>query len=213
MQITSGLRSLLSAATIYDLAMRLLRNGNNEWFAREVLALGEGEKIIDIGCGTARILELLPSTVRYVGLDVSPEYVAAARARYGHRASFHSGSIENWRSESELRDADLVLCNGVLHHIDDEGVASILRFAESSLRFGGRFIFYETCFLRWQSAISRYWMSLDRGQATRTEAAWRALVSPVFPGLKTEIVTGVNRLGYTCIIGEAVKTANPSSLS
>jgi hypothetical protein len=39
------------------------------------------------------------------------------------------------------------------------------------LKDNGRFIFYEPCYLIWQSGISAYFMSLDRGQNIRTETA------------------------------------------
>jgi hypothetical protein len=49
-------------------------------------------------------------------------------------------------------------------------------------------------------------MSKDRGQNIRTEQQWKDLAGSVFPSFVTNILTGVNRLGYVCIIGQCRKT-------
>ena len=48
----------------------------------------ESDVILDIGCGTADIPEYLPASTRYVGMDMSESYVAAARRRWGTRGTF-----------------------------------------------------------------------------------------------------------------------------
>ena len=40
---------------------------------------------------------------------------------------------------------------GVLHHIDDDEAKKTVRFARQILKPGGRFIFFEPCYLLWQS--------------------------------------------------------------
>jgi len=49
-----------------------------------------------------------------------------------------------------------------------------LEFSYRALKDNGRFIFYEPCYLIWQSGISAYFMSLDGGQNIRTEQQWKA---------------------------------------
>jgi len=201
MQVNSGLRSILAAPWVYRTAMAVLRkNGAREWFANEILHVSPGQKVIDFGCGTGELAGLLPP-VEFIGLDVSTAYVEAARAKFP-RAVFIDGNVEQWLSDERLRNADLVVFNGVLHHVGDEEVTAALQFARQALSPSGRAVFYEPCFLAWQSSFSRRMMSLDRGQGIRTEARWKDLVSTVFPNLQTRIAASVNRLGYTCIIGE-----------
>jgi hypothetical protein len=54
--------------------------------------------------------------------------------------------------------------------------------------------------------MSIFFMSRDRGQYIRTEQEWKKLVSEIFPEMNTQIVSGVNRLGYICIIGNCFKS-------
>jgi hypothetical protein len=47
-------------------------------------------------------------------------------------------------------------------------------------------------------------ISKDRGQNIRTEQQWKDLAGSVFASFFTNILTGVNRRGYVCIIGQCL---------
>jgi SAM-dependent methyltransferase len=209
MQINRGVRSLLASPALYGFAMRVLGGQKfRRWLIENILSPRDGQKIVDIGCGPADILGKLAVAVEYVGLDISEAYIEAARQRYGPRGLFIAGSVKDWALDARTRGADLVLSLGVLHHIDDDEAKKIIRFAYQILNPNGRFIFYEPCYLLWQSRRSVFVMSKDRGQNIRTEQQWKALVADIFPNTVTNIVSNVNRLGYTNIIGQCFKIDN-----
>jgi SAM-dependent methyltransferase len=211
MQINSGLRSILASTWAFRLFGHVLGSeANKQWFVDQVLGLRDGQKLVDVGCGPADILDRLPG-IEYVGLDISDVYIEAARTKFAGRggATFVSGCVEDWRLNPLTYEADIVLANGVLHHVDDDEAKKILEFAYRALKDDGRFVFYEPCYLMWQSGISTYFMSNDRGQNIRTEQQWKDLASGIFPLVSTNIVTGVNRLAYVCIIGQCRRMAAP----
>src|SRR5438552_1117619 len=75
------------------------------------------DRLLDIGCGTGRILRYLPA-VEYSGIDADCRVVQWAQKNYGHRGRFRCAAIdeplpENWGP------FEVVLANGVLHHVDD----------------------------------------------------------------------------------------------
>jgi SAM-dependent methyltransferase len=98
-----------------------------------VLAPQAGERILDLGCGdgvlTAQIIE---SGAKVVGVDASPEMVAAARAR-GIDAHVVDASALPFASEF-----DAVFSNAVLHWVPDAD--AVLRGVSRALRPGGRFV-------------------------------------------------------------------------
>ena len=215
MQINSGLRSVLAFPWVYRLfGMLVGSEANEEWFIKTVLGLRNGQKLVDVGCGPAQILDRLPG-VEYVGLDISDAYIQAARIKFKGRggANFLFGSVKDWLLNPLTYEADIVLAHGVLHHVDDDEAKKILEFAYHVLKDNGRLIFYEPCYLIWQSRISTYFMSKDRGQNIRTEQQWKDLASSIFPLVSTNVVTGVNRLAYVGIIGQCCKLAAPKTLS
>jgi len=99
------------------------------------------ERLLDIGTGTGRMLELLaPVSERSVGLDVSRDMVAAARAKLGQarlsRASVRQGDLH--RPPFEAGSFDVAVMHHVLHLLDEPGEA--IADAARLLRPGGRLL-------------------------------------------------------------------------
>jgi SAM-dependent methyltransferase len=99
------------------------------------------ERLLDIGTGTGRILELLaPVSERSVGLDVSRDMVALARAKLGaarlSRASVRQGDLH--RPPFEAASFDVAVMHHVLHLLDDPAEAIV--DAARLLRPGGRLL-------------------------------------------------------------------------
>lgn len=100
-------------------------------------------RFLSLGCGDGRReLAMAPHAGRIVGIDVSP--VAIERARQRARTlgvdnvEFHVDDVD--RLEGRFRSFDAVLCAGVLHHLADGQIGTLLGAVRSALRAGGRFI-------------------------------------------------------------------------
>ena len=93
-QRTTGLRAVLSSAAVYQGVQDLLgARGFQRRFVREFVRPPGGTQLLDIGCGTAALLEHLPDDVGYHGFDLSDRYIAAARTRWGARGQFWRASV------------------------------------------------------------------------------------------------------------------------
>jgi ArsR family transcriptional regulator len=95
--------------------------------------------MLDLGTGTGRLLEIFsPLYVRGIGIDLSREMLAVARAnldRAGVRnAQVRQGDI--YAPPVERESFDLVTIHQVLHYLEDPGAA--IREAVRLLRPGGR---------------------------------------------------------------------------
>ena len=55
--------------------------------------INERESVLDIGCGTAAILNFLPSNVAYTGYDINSAYINYAIKNYGQRAIFYNERV------------------------------------------------------------------------------------------------------------------------
>src|SRR5215217_1780021 len=75
----------------------------------------EGARILDIGCGTAKILNHLPR-VEYIGFDPNPAYIEWARNTFGNRGTFHAGRFTA-ESIGLVGQVDVALVLAVLHHL------------------------------------------------------------------------------------------------
>ena len=90
MQITTGIRSILSHPTAYS-AFQYLMGAKQDWtlFVNRYVRPKNGDVVLDIGCGPADIVEYLPK-VDYWGFDISEEYITKAKVKYGQRGRFYS---------------------------------------------------------------------------------------------------------------------------
>src|SRR5438045_4062944 len=116
-QIDTGLRSFLSHPIFYKTFQRLI--GIDRAFkiiVHEIMKPTAGNRMLDIGCGEAHILDFLPKEVSYVRYDLNPAYIQYAKKKYGDKGVFVNERV----SEMVVRDKepfDIVLAAGLLHHL------------------------------------------------------------------------------------------------
>ena len=201
------LKSLLSIAPIYSLFAKVIggKDARDVYLNKHIRAQ-RGFRVLDIGCGPADILEYLPS-VEYHGFDLSPEYIEAAREKYGALGQFAVHNVSLSLADT-YREFDLVLANGVIHHLNDNEALDLLRLADAALRPGGRLVTLDGCFVPEQSVAARFLLKQDRGKFVRTRDAFLALAREAFPDVSSTIYLKLLRIPYTHIVMEATKNAS-----
>jgi SAM-dependent methyltransferase len=204
-QVTSGIRSVLSLASVYRLAQRAIgAEAFRATLATEVLRVDEGDRVLDIGCGTADILEHLPD-VDYVGFDASERYVESARERFGARGRFVAAVPTE--VDETFGDRTLVMAIGVLHHLDDETAHEALELASNALGSGGRFVSVDPTLTDDQHVVARFLIERDRGQYVRTPEQMAALVGDHFDDVDMDVRHDLLRTPYTHLIVCARRSA------
>jgi SAM-dependent methyltransferase len=181
--------------------------GAHRWrkkFIREMVRPAVGDKLVDIGCGPAQMLEWLPS-VRYIGIDVSEAYIESAKRKHGSRGVFLVGNTNTLRGHEVLRDIDIVMCCGVLHHLNDDEALDLIRFAHEVLKHGGRFVALEAAWLPRQSGLSRWVVGQDRGKNVRTDDEYHALVAKFFQKIRVVPELHPLRIPYAGVTMECSK--------
>jgi SAM-dependent methyltransferase len=205
MQRNSGLHYWLKVPFLYNVWQEAIgAKALHLKFIQRYVRAKAGNKVIDIGCGPAKVLRWLPD-VEYVGLDVNPDYIAFARRTYGSKGTFVVGDTKSLWEDSRFRDADIVMGLGILHHLEDDEAAHCIRFAHRALKEGGRFVAFEVCWVPNQGFLSRYIMSKDRGQNIRTEQMYRQLAGGVFKKVDSWVDTRALRIPYVFVFLECEK--------
>lgn len=199
-EVTTGVRSVFSLASVYSLAQRGI---GAERFRRVVAAeyiqARPGMRIVDVGSGTSDIVEHLPD-VDYVGLEPSEQYATAARKRFGDRVTIITEGIDAFDSTPWEGTCDVVMAIGVLHHLSDDQVLGVFTAARRLLRPEGRFLAVDPCLHDGQNKVARALIVRDRGQNVRTEDATVQLAAQVFDAPATLLRTDLLRFPYSHVI-------------
>lgn len=178
-QITSGVRAILSSPHVYNTFQAIMgaRRGRQEFAEVDIRAV-DGDRVLDIGCGTGEIRPYLPA-VDYVGFDISPDYIRAAQSKFGETGTFHC-RLFGREDVARMPPADIVLAIGLLHHLDDGTAREFMELAKSALKPGGRLIALDPCLVEGQNPVARFLVNRDRGQNVRDEGGYIRLASSVF---------------------------------
>ncbi len=102
------------------------------------LRLDGSETVIDAGCGSGRVTELLLERLpngRVIGIDQSPSMVAAARRRLGERAQLRL-QLQDLTELTVPEPVDAILSTATFHWIEDH--ARLFARLRGALRGGGQ---------------------------------------------------------------------------
>jgi ubiquinone/menaquinone biosynthesis C-methylase UbiE len=205
MQSDSGLLRWLNVPFVYNaFSAAVGANTLRRKLIQNHVRAKSGDKVIDVGCGSALALQWLPE-VHYIGLDINPDCIAFAARTYGTKGTFVVGDVRSLQADSRFRDADIVMALGVLHHLDDQEAKDCIQFAYNALKPNGRFVCHEACWVPNQGAVSKYIMGSDRGRNIRTEQQYRELASTVFRKVNSSVDTKPMRIPYVTIVLECEK--------
>jgi SAM-dependent methyltransferase len=203
-ETTTGIRAVLSHPGVYELWSRLVGGEHaRATVVREHVRPWPQARILDLGCGPGEFLDYL-GDVRYTGVDINPEYIAHARARFGERAEFFVDDATS--TDRATGPFDIAISLGVLHHLDDGGARRLFGMAARTLGPGGRMFALDPTFVPKQSRAARFVISRDRGRHVRAPDAYAALAQEYFSDVSPMIRDDLLRIPYTHC---ALECANP----
>lgn len=123
----------------------------------EVSGIRAGARVIEPGCGSGRLTELIAERIgssgELVALDISPKMLEQARIRIAGLSNVHVtlGSIED--TPLDCQSYDLALCHNVFPHFDDKR-AALLKLV-STLKLSGKFIVSHFMDSSWVNSLHR----------------------------------------------------------
>jgi SAM-dependent methyltransferase len=198
----TGIRRTLAHPALYSGVQWLLgADAVRKTFVIEYLKPVEGERMLDLGCGPGELLLSLPATAEYVGVDLSPAYIEAARRRFSGRGRF---AVMDARAitPDALGHFDAVASVGLLHHLDDPDVVRMLEAVGEVLGADGRFLSLDPGFADGQARSARWLMGRDRGRNIRSLGGYERLVGECFEQVTGWVRHDLARVPYTHVVVE-----------
>ena len=129
------------------------------------------ESWLDLGCGTAEVLDRLPVNIPYIGVDSSPEYIAFAKNKYKERSNTTfvcaNWNDTSWHSLLHSEVIRVVSLLGLLHHLNSDEAQNVLQLSFKVVKHHGTIITLDGCKEASASKIERFFYWIDRGQFIR----------------------------------------------
>jgi 2-polyprenyl-3-methyl-5-hydroxy-6-metoxy-1,4-benzoquinol methylase len=165
-------------------------------FIEEFVAPLSGSRVLEVGCGPGANCQWVPTTVDYVGTDISPEYVSHAQEVYGDRAEFHTCAVGELASLNLDKFAAVIALN-LLHHLTDDQVFDLCDEVTGLLDDGGALITADPCVTPDQSKIERKITLMDRGKFVRSPEQYADLMRQRFEHAAIRVGPGHARIPNT----------------
>ena len=199
-----SIRSILAIPAVYNLFSRIVGGeSGRRSFVENYVKAKSGDRVLDIGCGPGSVLEYLPD-VDYLGFDMSPQYIEAAKERFGNRGKFYCSRVSQETAGESC--FDIVIASGVVHHLDDNEAIQLFELAKTTLKPGGRLVTLDGCYVEGQSFIAKYMLSKDRGEFVRPLEAYKTIAHKVFQDVKMTIRHDLLKpIPYTHLIMECTR--------
>lgn len=199
-QKTGGAYALTQNPRIYAAIQTALGGARaRRILVSEYLRPQPGARVLDVGCGSASLLPDL-GAVDYVGVDLNPRHIEEARRLHGAAGAFHCCDLGRV-GEVAPGKFDLVMCIGVLHHIDDAALDRLAADAAERLAPGGRLVAVDPAFVAGQHVVARLLARLDSGKNVRAPEGYSAPFRKRYRAVEAFVRHDLLRFPYThCVI-------------
>ena len=163
---------------------------------REHVQIERGGAVLDVGCGVGVYCSMF-TAVRYLGIDINPAYIHAARVTHGDMFRvMDAGALEF--PEATF---DAVFTVATCHHLDEGRVSSMVKDALRVLKPGGALHVIDPVWpVSRRAVVKRLLFSQDRGRFQRTVAQLTTLLARQARVSRVDVRSGVlHDVYYACL--------------
>lgn len=200
-QKQTWLYRLLSSPQLYRITQNVFgRKKGYLMLLNEYLILKEGDSVLDIGCGTADIVDFFSVNINYIGFDINPGYIEYAQSKYKDKVKLFCKRVSE-ADANTLEKFDYIISLAVVHHLNDEEAINLYRLGMGLLKTDGIMITVDPTRNNSDSFIAKLLTNNDRGKHIRFPNQYEQLAKTVFSKADSYIRNDfINIAQSACII-------------
>ena len=143
-------------------------------------------KILDIGCGPAEILALIPEC-EYYGYDIDTRSINYAKKKFNKKNHHFFNKRFNEREIKKLPKFDYVIFFGILHHLNDSEIKKLLNLCKKKMKKKSKLLTGDPVIIENQNIIARNLILRDRGKNVRKKKDYIKILKKYFKNVKPKI--------------------------
>tara|TARA_A100001015_G_scaffold309849_1_gene410060 strand:+ start:4237 stop:4851 length:615 start_codon:yes stop_codon:yes gene_type:complete len=182
----SGLHRILEVPIFYNFIQKLFSHKKTRLRWNQLIEENSNGIILDVGCGPGNQSLHFKNSKEYIGLDISDAYINKAKQLHRGFGQFHVMSATEIDKLTRL-DFDLIILNGVFHHLSDDEVSEFLKKVSFKMSKNGVVVTSDAIFIKGRY-IANFIMSHDRGLHVRTPSELIAIVEKYLKIIEYDIV-------------------------
>jgi 2-polyprenyl-3-methyl-5-hydroxy-6-metoxy-1,4-benzoquinol methylase len=152
-------------------------------------------KILDIGCGPAEILKVIPHC-EYYGYDIDSRSINYAKKRYKKKNYHFFCKKFDEKEIKKLPTFDCIVFFGLLHHLENKEINKLLRLCKKKMKKGSKLLTEDPVIINNQNIIAKYLILKDRGKNVRRKKQYIKLLKTHF-NIVTSKITHQAFIPYT----------------
>jgi len=199
MHSDSGIKQILTNNLIYDLLQKIAGTDRVMKYVLQPFSF-ENKTILDIGCGTGTILKYLPENCKYLGYDYNSKYIQFAVRNWSKRKDVSFKEVDIYEKLDFDMKFDFLFAIGVLHHINDEGVANLFETAKRHMDANSVLVTVDPTIVTETNSIARFLIRQDRGKAIRSPDELISLLIKYFLTIDFKVEHHLRSIPYTQLI-------------
>lgn len=200
-QKETGIHKIFSYPLIYSITQKIMSGVSTR--ANLVKEIKANSKVLEVGCGTGKIIESLPR-VYYYGYDISEKYISYAKREYPLKNYFFFCKEFSNKEIQKLPKFDFILLFGLIHHLSNDKLHQLLPVIKKVMKKNGKVITCDPIYVKNQNYISKFLIKNDVGENVRNKNAYLKLLKKYFKKIKYNIKKQV-LIPYTWFSTECCK--------
>ena len=182
----SKIHLILEIPIFYNFIQKLFSHQNTRLRWNKLIEENQDGIVLDVGCGPGNQSINFKKSRAYIGLDISEVYINEAKRLYGEYGEFHvlSATDIDILPHSEF---DLVILNGVFHHLSDNDIIEFLGKVCQKLKKNGVLVSVDPTFISGRF-FANLIVSQDRGLHVRKPEELLAITEKYLKTIDCEIV-------------------------
>lgn len=184
-QKTTGIHKIFSYPLVYSITQKIM-SGESKRSSIVKNKIKKDSFILDIGCGTGKILDDLP-IVNYFGYDISYEYINYAKKKYENKRIKFFCKKFSTKDILNIPKFDYVFLFGVMHHLSDYQLKYLLKLIKGVLKKNGKLLTCDPILLKKQNIVSRILITNDVGKNVRYKKEYLNLLKSSFKKINCKI--------------------------